>query len=199
MMFKMSDEAQTIKIFNLSAETNEFIGAGDAWIPAHTGLPANCTDIEPPKEQAGKVAIYNHDKASWDLVDDYRGITVFNTVTGEPVYISELGTLPKDTTLLAPDGPYQKWNGKEWVKDDEAYKQGMLDKAETHRQELLTAANEAVADWRTELQLGVISDEDKTRLIEWMAYIRKVKSLKLSDVLDQDSYDAVAWPELPDL
>ncbi len=47
MTFKMSDTPQTIKIFNLRSDTNEFIGAGDAYIPPHTGLPANCTDIAP--------------------------------------------------------------------------------------------------------------------------------------------------------
>ncbi|EJJ5392865.1 phage tail protein, partial [Salmonella enterica] len=30
MTFKMSDKAQTIKIYNLRSDTNEFIGAGDA-------------------------------------------------------------------------------------------------------------------------------------------------------------------------
>ncbi|EEB8716993.1 phage tail protein, partial [Salmonella enterica] len=29
MTFKMSDKAQTIKIYNLRSDTNEFIGAGD--------------------------------------------------------------------------------------------------------------------------------------------------------------------------
>ncbi|ELJ2785953.1 tail fiber assembly protein, partial [Salmonella enterica subsp. enterica] len=48
MAFQMSDKAQTIKIYNLRSDTNEFIGAGDAYIPPHTGLPANCTDIAPP-------------------------------------------------------------------------------------------------------------------------------------------------------
>ncbi|CQB61347.1 Gifsy-2 prophage tail fiber assembly like-protein [Salmonella enterica subsp. enterica serovar Typhimurium str. DT104] len=38
MTFKMSEQAQTIKIFNLRSDTNEFIGAGDAYIPPHTGL-----------------------------------------------------------------------------------------------------------------------------------------------------------------
>lgn len=40
MTFKMSEQVQTIKIFNLRSDTNEFIGAGDAYIPPHTGLPA---------------------------------------------------------------------------------------------------------------------------------------------------------------
>ncbi|EJT2467437.1 tail fiber assembly protein, partial [Escherichia coli] len=48
MAFRMSEQARTIKIYNLLAGTNEFIGEGDAYIPPHTGLPANSTDIAPP-------------------------------------------------------------------------------------------------------------------------------------------------------
>ncbi len=45
MAFRMSEQPRTIKIYNLLAGTNEFIGEGDAYIPPHTGLPANSTDI----------------------------------------------------------------------------------------------------------------------------------------------------------
>ncbi len=41
------------------AGTNEFIGEGDAYIPPHTGLPANSTDIAPPDIPAGFVAVFN--------------------------------------------------------------------------------------------------------------------------------------------
>ncbi|MDJ3698387.1 phage tail protein, partial [Salmonella enterica] len=36
MTFKMSSKARTITIYNLRSDTNEFIGAGDAYIPPHT-------------------------------------------------------------------------------------------------------------------------------------------------------------------
>ncbi|EEQ1841364.1 TPA: hypothetical protein J4R85_004541, partial [Escherichia coli] len=49
----MSEQPRTIKIYNLLAGTNEFIGEGDAYIPPHTGLPANSTDIAPPDIPAG--------------------------------------------------------------------------------------------------------------------------------------------------
>lgn len=45
MAFRMSEQSRTVKIYNLLAGTNEFIGEGDAYIPPHTGLPANSTDI----------------------------------------------------------------------------------------------------------------------------------------------------------
>ncbi len=45
MTFRMSEHSRTIKIYNLLTGTNEFIGEGDAYIPPHTGLPANSTDM----------------------------------------------------------------------------------------------------------------------------------------------------------
>ncbi|EHA9225952.1 tail fiber assembly protein, partial [Salmonella enterica subsp. enterica serovar Glostrup] len=59
MAFQMSDKAQTIKIYNLRSDTNEFIGAGDAYIPPYTGLPANCTDIAPPDIPASHTAVFD--------------------------------------------------------------------------------------------------------------------------------------------
>ncbi|ECK8890697.1 tail fiber assembly protein, partial [Salmonella enterica subsp. enterica serovar Enteritidis] len=67
MTFKMSDTPQTIKIFNLRSDTNEFIGAGDAYIPPHTGLPANCTDIAPPDIPASHIAIFDAETGTWSL------------------------------------------------------------------------------------------------------------------------------------
>ncbi len=73
MAFRMSEQPRTIKIYNLLAGTNEFIGEGDAYIPPHTGLPANSTDIAPPDIPAGFVAVFNSDESSWHLVEDHRG------------------------------------------------------------------------------------------------------------------------------
>ncbi|AZI53706.1 hypothetical protein CBF16_22795 (plasmid) [Pantoea agglomerans] len=71
-------------------------------------------------------------------------------------------------------------------------------KAEAQRQSLLTAANAATADWRTELQLDAISDEDKASLIKWMAYIKAVKAVDISAVKDEVGYNAITWPSQPD-
>ena len=76
MDFRMSEQPRTITIYNLLAGTNEFIGEGDAYIPPHTGLPANSTDIAPPDIPAGFVAVFNSDESSWHLVEDHRGKTV---------------------------------------------------------------------------------------------------------------------------
>ncbi|ORG97483.1 phage tail protein, partial [Salmonella enterica subsp. enterica serovar Newport] len=88
MAFKMSSKAQTIKIFNLRSDTNEFIGIGDAYIQPHTGLPANCTDIAPPDIPASHIAVFDAETGTWSLHEDHRGETVYDTTTGNQVYIS---------------------------------------------------------------------------------------------------------------
>ncbi|ENE8565914.1 DUF4376 domain-containing protein [Salmonella enterica] len=117
MTFKMSEQAQTIKVYNLRSDTNEFIGAGDAYIPPHTGLPANCTDIAPPDIPASHTAVFDSEKQTWSLFEDHRGETVYDTTTGNPIYISEPGPLPENTTTQAPTSPIDKFENGQWVAD----------------------------------------------------------------------------------
>ncbi len=70
-------------------------------------------------------------------------------------------------------------------------------KAETTRQKLLNDADNAIKDWRTELTLGIISDENKATLIMWMNYINVLKSLDLTGVSDEATFTAIRWPALP--
>ncbi|EDT2642626.1 tail fiber assembly protein [Salmonella enterica subsp. salamae] len=70
-------------------------------------------------------------------------------------------------------------------------------KAEATRQKLLNDANNVIKDWRTELTLGIISDENKATLILWMNYINVLKSLDLTGVSDEATFTAIRWPVLP--
>ncbi|ENZ5853925.1 tail fiber assembly protein, partial [Salmonella enterica subsp. enterica serovar Braenderup] len=70
-------------------------------------------------------------------------------------------------------------------------------KAEATRQKLLNNANNVIKDWRTELTLGIISDENKATLILWMNYINVLKSLDLTGVSDEATFTAIRWPALP--
>lgn len=69
--------------------------------------------------------------------------------------------------------------------------------SESKRQGLLTEASTVIADWRTELQLEMISEEDRANLIKWMAYIKVVKTLDLSNIIDEESFNKIAWPSKP--
>ncbi len=70
-------------------------------------------------------------------------------------------------------------------------------KATATRQKLLNDANNVIKDWRIELTLGIISDENKAALILWMNYINILKSLDLTGVSDEATFTAIRWPSLP--
>ncbi|ECM7518433.1 tail fiber assembly protein [Salmonella enterica] len=188
MTFKMSEQVQTIKIFNLRSDTNEFIGAGDAYIPPHTGLPANCTDIAPPDIPASHIAIFDAETQTWSLHEDHRGETVYDTTTGNQVYISEPGPLPENVTSVSPDGEYQKWDGKAWVKDEAAETAARLREAEGTKNRLLQMAAEKIAPLQDAVDLEIATDDEKARLDEWKKYRVRVDRVDTSNP---------AWPEKP--
>lgn len=70
-------------------------------------------------------------------------------------------------------------------------------KAEELRQSYLNQAYEKINDWRTELQLGTISDEDRAALTRWMAYISQVKKMVLPAIKTEAEFNAIKWPEQP--
>jgi len=72
------------------------------------------------------------------------------------------------------------------------------ERAESQRKSLLVSANSTTADWRTELELGVITDDDKASLIKWMAYIKALKTLVFASVTDETGYNDIEWPIEPD-
>ncbi|EEJ2321231.1 tail fiber assembly protein [Salmonella enterica subsp. enterica serovar Choleraesuis] len=190
MTFKMSEQAQTIKIFNLRSDTNEFIGAGDAYIPPHTGLPANCTDIAPHDIPSSHIAVFDAETQTWSLQEDHRGETVYDTTTGNPIYISEPGPLPENVTSVSPGGEYQKWDGKAkvWVKDEVAEKAAQLRQAEETKNRLLQMASEKIAPLQDAVDLVIATDEEKSQLAEWKKY------RVLVNRMDTSNPD---WPEQP--
>ncbi|EDJ0999366.1 tail fiber assembly protein [Salmonella enterica] len=190
MTFKMSDTPQTIKIYNLRSDTNEFIGAGDAYIPPHTGLPANCTDIAPPDIPASHIAIFDAETETWSLHEDHRGETVYDTTTGNQVYISAPGPLPENVTSVSPDGEYQKWDSKTkvWVNDEAAEAVARLREAEGTKNRLLQIASEKIAPLQDAVDLDEATDKEKASLLAWRKYRVQVNRV---DTLNPD------WPEQP--
>ncbi|KAF6537181.1 MULTISPECIES: tail fiber assembly protein [Enterobacter] len=92
----------------------------------------------------------------------------------------------------------QQNGGKVIESDDDGYpilvspEVNHIAQAENQRAQLLATADDVTADWRVELMLGDISDEDKAKLSVWMEYKRKVKEVDTSLAPDID------WPEPPE-
>lgn len=188
MTFKISDKAQTIKVFNLRADTNEFIGGGDAYIAPHTGLPAHCTDVEPPEAVSGTVAVFDIKSGGWSLIEDHRGITIYDTVSMMPTQLMELGPIPDGFTVISPDGEYQKWDGKSWVKDEEAEKTAKYNENASTKNNLMQMANENILPLQDAVDLDMATDDEKKSLTEWKKFRVLVSRVDLNKP---------EWPQIP--
>lgn len=70
----------------------------------------------------------------------------------------------------------------------------LVQMAENNRQRLLAHADSVMLDWRTELMLGEISDDNKAKLSKWMAYKREVKSVDVTT--DPGNVNLIIPPEV---
>ncbi len=102
---------------------------------------------------------------------------VFNEYTSQP---------PSGKMRIANSDSLPSWGDV-----PEPTKPQLIEQAENQRDALLTEANNVTADWRTELVLGIISEEDKASLTAWMQYIKAVKAIDTSKAPD------ITWPAKP--
>ncbi|ENA4396898.1 tail fiber assembly protein [Escherichia coli] len=65
--------------------------------------------------------------------------------------------------------------------------------AEQQKVELLSDAQATISLWQMELQLGIISDEDKASLITWINYMKMLKAV------DTSTAPNIVWPTTPEL
>ena len=63
--------------------------------------------------------------------------------------------------------------------------------AEEKKQALIAEATDKTELWRAQLALGIITDEDKARLKEWMLYVQKIQIAEV--IIDPNAN----WPVKP--
>lgn len=184
--------AGDITVFNYDDETREYLSSSVEYLAVGVGIPASsCTDA-PSESKEGFAICRTADFTAWEYIADHRGETVYSTETGEPEIVSLPGDYPEGTTTLAPATPYDKWDGSEWVTDTEAQQAADVEAAEQQKAALLLEAQATISLWQTELQLGIISDDDKASLIAWMNYIKAVQAVDTSKAPD------IIWPDKPE-
>lgn len=119
----------------------------------------------------------------------------------------EAGSWPDDAVEVSKDAYNSIMNGQSSGKiidaDDFGYPiliEPVIDwnnLAELERADRVKVANNHVADWRTELELGIISADDRELLILWMQYIKLLKELDLSGVGNEMMFKSLQWPTPP--
>ncbi|CZW62627.1 phage tail assembly chaperone gp38 [Enterobacter hormaechei] len=184
--------AGDITVFNYDGETREYLSSSVEYLPVGVGIPANSSTEAPGEAKAGSAICRTKDFTAWEYVADHRGETVYSTETGDAMLVSLPGDYPEGTTTLAPSTPYDTWNGSEWVTDTEAQQAADVEAAEQKKSALLLEAQTTISLWQTELQLGIISNEDKASLIAWMNYIKAVQAVDTSKAPD------ITWPDTPE-
>ncbi|HDP0189794.1 TPA: tail fiber assembly protein [Salmonella enterica subsp. enterica serovar Concord] len=184
--------AGDITVFNYDGETREYLSSSVEYLPEGVGIPANSCMDAPGESKEGFAICRTADFTTWEYVADHRGETVYSTETGESLLVSLPGDYPEGTTTLAPATSYDKWDGSEWVTDTEAQHAADVEAAEQQKAALLLEAQATISLWQTELQLGIISDEDKASLIAWMNYIKAVQAVDTSKAPD------ITWPDKPE-
>lgn len=172
--------AGDITVFNYDGETREYLSSTVEYLAVGIGLPAkSCTDA-PDDKRDGFAICRTADLTAWEYIADHRGETVYSTETGEAVIISAPGDYPEGTTTLAPATPYDTWNGSEWVTDMDALHAADVEAAELQKAALLNEAQATISFWQTELQLGIINEDDKASLVRWLAYIKQIQAVDTS-------------------
>ncbi|HCP9909499.1 TPA: tail fiber assembly protein [Escherichia coli] len=185
--------AGEITVYNFDSETREYLSSSVEYLAVGVGIPANSCIDAPGENNEGFAICRTADLSSWEYITDHRGQTVYNTETMQQVEVTALGDYPKHTTPIAPASPYDKWDGDKWVTDADAKLQGDIADAEQHRQMLIAQVDEVTSDWRVELMLGDISEENKKKLSSWMAYKTAVKAVDISTAPD------INWPVQPEV
>lgn len=70
-------------------------------------------------------------------------------------------------------------------------------KAEDERDALLKQVSIVTSEWEKDLQLGLISDEDKEKLKAYRIYAKKLQMMDFSNISDKATYNNIVWPEPP--
>lgn len=110
-------------------------------------------------------------------------------------------TWPSDAVLLTEEVTNEYWkknppigkklgthnNSPYWQDVEPPTEDELNEIAENNRASLLSAADAIMLDWRTELQLGSISDEDRAKLYDWLKYKKDLKSAEPNN-----------WPPAPE-
>jgi hypothetical protein len=175
-----------IAVYSADADSQEFIGVNNEYLPLGVSLPANGYSDSPvlptePDKAVRRTAIGD----AWEIVTDLRGKTAYSTETGQPGEINFIGELPDILTLLAPQTDYDKWSGAKWVADKVLQKAAATQEAEEKKTRLLNTAAAKIAPLQDAVDTELATDEEKEQLIAWKTYrvlLNRVDTSKAPDI-----------------
>jgi len=129
---------------------------------------------------------------------------MFYAASTNSYYLPESPWLPKDCVSITEE-TYQALleggrSGQVLTPDEKGYpvlvartwsQEELQEIAGSQRVALLAMADDATKTLRTDLMLGIITDDDKATLTTWQTYIKALKAVDTARTPD------ITWPEIP--
>ncbi|CTT74958.1 TPA: tail fiber assembly protein [Escherichia coli] len=149
--------------------------------------------------------LWSEDGKNWyEELKNFQEDTIKLAYTVEGIIIA----IDKDVSAINPEGlsvvelPDITANRRADISGNWMFKDGAVIKrtyteeeqrqqAENEKQSLLQLVRDKTQLWDSQLRLGIISDENKQKLTEWMLYAQKVESTDTSSL-------PVTFPEQPE-
>ncbi|AXG42260.1 tail fiber assembly protein [Photorhabdus laumondii subsp. laumondii] len=185
-------QAGWIKVFHSNQITREFIASDIEYVMLGVSLSAGAYPDAPELPKTNDVAVCRSvDKSRWEILPDYRGKIAYDTLTRDPIEITEIGELPNTLTFKKPPSDFDKWDGKDWVADQGLIKAHQINEAKQQQAELLQHANETISLLQDSVDIEVATEDEEAALLEWKKYrvlLSRVDVLQAPDV---------EWPEVP--
>ncbi len=139
---------KSVYAYNIENE-NVFIGEHVCQAnPVRSGeflMPSYYSETNPGTIPENKNAFYDAVKKKWVIKNDYRGIIIYNTETGNREYCKEF-EIPEGYTLLPP-GKNQTWNGTKWIDDPEKIKAATNEAAKAELIQIDLQSIRSIREW----------------------------------------------------
>lgn len=186
----LATEAGNIRCFYYDPVTFEYTGWSDEYINFGVSMPGYSTDIDPGKEFAGQVFVF--DDTTWTSRPDHRGALVYSTTDLSESVVDYIGEIKSGFTQLMPVTRFDKWDGMMWVTDNTAAHAADIAAAESQRQQLLVVAQQSITAWQTKLLMGrTLTENESNKLNIWMDYIDALEAVDVSTA------PVIEWPTIP--
>lgn len=113
-------------VYNYDSLTKEFISASQALEDERASqqagtpiylIPADATDIVPPKHRTGYAICFDDVNKQWSYVEDHRGTVCYKKEDLQAITIDSLGPIPNNVLLELPqpENKYQIWKNGQYT------------------------------------------------------------------------------------
>ncbi|RAY88680.1 tail fiber assembly protein [Enterobacter cloacae] len=175
--YGIATSAGIVTIHNFDGETGEYTCSSVEFLAEGVGIPANSC-IDPPGDyEIGFVFCRDSKSKEWVKMEDHRGELYYQKYDAKPIEIHTIGGVGEGVTPLAPTSPYDIWDGEKWVVDIQAKNNALECAFLMEKKSAISEALNYISPLQSELLLGVLSEEGKENLQNWLAYINELKKM----------------------